>query len=276
MSLLEDILYGLIAGVTEFLPVSSEAHRALLRYLFGAGTKAPLQELLVHIGLVFAVMFACRDAIARLRREQKNLAGNGRRRNRSPDNKNLYDLRLLKTAAVPLIIGSLLYIVTAKFESSLMHLLLFWLINGIILLLADHTSRGNRDSRTMSALDGIVMGIAGALRILPGVSGTGMICAYTAARGVDWQHTINWALILSIPVLLLGCCFDIFAVITQGFGIANFREFLGCILSGAAAFGGGFLGVSVLKLALSQSGFSKFAYYSIGAALFSFILYLIT
>ncbi len=275
MSIFESIIYGLVSGITEFLPVSSNAHQILLRYLFGVDSRVPLQELLVHIGVLLAIFAGCKDVLFRLRIEQRTLS-NSRRKRHSTDSRSYFDLRLLKTACVPLLLGLLLNIVTFRKESNMGMLIAFSLLNALILLLADHTSRGNRDSRTMSGLDGIVMGIAGALSAFPGMSRTGMISAYTAARGAEGENVANWAVLLGIPAMLFAICFDLVLLIAMDFMGMTFVMFLGYVLSGVMAFAGAYLGISLLKIALNQSGFSGFAYYGIGTALFSFILYLIT
>lgn len=276
MSFLESILYGFVSGITEFLPVSSRAHQTLLRYLFGVETRDSIQNLLVHIGLFFSILIACREYLSRLHREQKAVSASRRRRVRSSDAKSLYDLRLLKTAAFPLIIGLLLCFPTEKMENSLLIIMGFLIINGFILLLAEHVSHGNRDSRTMTGLDGIVMGIVGALSSFPGISRTGMIAAYATMRGADSQNSTNWAVLLGIPALIFVVCYDIVGIVAGGVGVIAFPVIVGYFISGAAAFVGGYLGISILRAMLNHSGFSGFAYYSLGEALFSFILYLIT
>lgn len=276
MSLLENILYGFVSGITEFLPVSSRAHQALLRYLFGVSNRSSFQELLIHIGLLLSIVVSCREILFRLRREQKAQSGPRRRRGRLVKSKSLYDLRLLKTATVPLLVGLLLTVSTVRFENNLLTLMGFLLFNALILLVVEHMRHGNRDARTMSGLDGIVMGVVGALSVFPGVSRTGMISAYATARGADTQSAANWTILLGIPAIFFAACYDIFGIASNGFGVASVSVAMGYVLSGVAAFGGGYVGISVLQLVLSHSGFSKFAYYSIGAALFSFMLYLIT
>lgn len=276
MLILKNILYGLISGITEFLPVSSDAHQALLRYLFGIGTKAPLQELLVHIGVLFAILSGCRESLFRLYREHKFGSGYRRRKVLFSDSASYYDLRLLKTASVCLIAGLLLRFATSYMESNLLLLLAFFLFNGLVLLLAEHTSRGNRDSRTMSGLDGIVMGVLGALSAFPGISRTGMILSYASVRGADSKNAVNWAVFLGIPAMLFSLVYDLIGIVGVGIGGASAVDLLGYFISGITAFAGGYLGISVLRVGLHDSGFSRFAYYSIGAALFSFILYLIT
>jgi len=276
VSLLESLIYGFISGVAEFLPISSHGHQALLRYIFGEATRNSLQELLVHIGLFFAILAGCREVLFRLRREQ--MAGTTRRRRgkHAFDTQSYYDLRLIKTAIAPLIIGLFLTILTAKLENNLIAVMCFLAINAFVLLLAEHSRHGNRDARTMSGLDGFMMGLLGAFSAFPGISRTGMISSYATMRAADSDNACNWAFLLGIPATLFAVCYDIFGIIISGVGEISFVNFIGFLLSGITAFCGGYFGISVFRTALKHSGFSRFAYYSIGAAIFSFILYLIT
>ena len=276
MSILENMLYGVVSGITEFLPISARAHQALIRYLFGAEARVSLQDILVHIGVLLSIFVACREDVARLYRENLTSARTRRKRFRPMDRKSYYDLRLLKTAVFPLITGLILYAVTARFEYNLLVLMCFLTINGLVLLFAEHTRRGNRDARTMSGLDGILIGLAGAASVFPGISRTGMITAYASVRGADEKNATNWAVLLGIPAMCVAICFDVFGMIGGGTVQLDFVHIVGYILAGGTAFIGGYAGISVLRLVLSNSSFSKFAYYSLGTAILSFILYLLT
>lgn len=276
MSLIESIFYGFVSGITEFFPISSRAHQTLLRYIFGATSRNSLQELLVHIGLLLALFVGCRDVLQRLYREQKTIATSRRKRNRSLDVKSLYDLRLIKTATFPLLICLLLCVVVGKWKDNLLTVMCFLIVNGLILLFAEHIQHGNRDSRTMTGLDGIIMGILGALSSFPGISRTGIVSAYATARGADNQNAANWAFLLGIPAIVFAACYDIILIFSSGVGTLSLLLIVGCILSGIGAFVGGYIAISILVSILNHAGYSPFAYYSLGAALFSFVLYLIT
>lgn len=276
MSIFAAIIYGFVSGITEILPVSSQGHQALMRYLFGAESRIPLLEFLVHIGVLLSLFTACSEMLKGLLREQKTLSGKYRRKIRHSDNRIFCELRLLKNAASILFFALFAYFLTKKFEGNLLIIMAFWAANAIVLLVADHMPRGNRDARTLSALDGIVIGLAGALSVFPGISRTGLITSYTISRGVDNDTSSNWAVLLGIPSLVFYIFYDLISFITYGAGVQSIGITVGCILSGAAAFAGGYLGVSLLKLILHNSGLSKFAYYSIGAAMFCFAIYLIT
>ena len=235
-----------------------------------------LQEFLVHIGLLLSILIGCRESISRLRREQKMASGSRYKRRNSLDPKSYYDLRLLKTATFPLIIGLFLTFVTVKMENNLLTVMSFLLVNSFVIFIAEHTQHGNRDSRTMTGLDGIVMGILGSLSVFPGISRTGMISAYTTVRGADAKNVTNWAILLGIPAIIFFICFDIFGLVTVGAGIVSFSVLAGYLLAGISAFIGGYISMSVFLTILNHTGFSRFAYYSVGAALFTFLLYLIT
>ena len=135
VSLLKSILYGFISGLTEFLPVSARGHQSLFQYLFGVETRGSLQNLLVHIGILVSVLAYSRETIYRLQREQKNTLRSRRRRKKSLDSKTLYDLRLLKTATVPMLIGLLLLFFTCRFENNLLLIVGFFIVNAVVLLL---------------------------------------------------------------------------------------------------------------------------------------------
>ena len=276
MSPLESVFYGLVSGIAEFLPVSARAHQIVMRYMFGVGQKTFLQELFLHIGLLVAIIFANRDFLSALKRENRKRVSPRRSRTPVVRSAAYYDLRLLKTASATLLLGLVLSIATSGFENNLLLIMAFLLLNATVLLLAEHTSRGNRDARTMTGLDGIVMGILGAFSVLPGVSRTGMIVSYTAARGADMKRAADWAVLLGLPAVGLMIIFDFAGLFTVGAGVVTFLTVLSCILSGVAAFCGGYVGMKLLRTVLTHSGFAGFAYYSIGAALFTFILYLIT
>ncbi len=275
MSVLESILYGLVTGITEFLPVSARAHQALMRYLFGVATRDPLRDLLVHIAILAAIIVSCHETLLSLQKAQAMAVASRRKRQRLPDG-NYYDLRLLKTAVLPLLLGLVLRFTTTSLEDNLLSLMIFLTINVVILLLAEHTRHGNRTAMTMTGLDGIAMGLVGALSVFPGISRTGAIAAYGTLRGADGKKIATWAIILGIPTLLFAVFFDIFVLVTHGAGPITFVIFAGMFLSALTAFCGGCIGIRALKAALVQSQFSGFAYYTVGLVVFTFILYMIT
>ncbi len=273
MSILQSILYGLVSGFSEVLPVSSQAHQAILMRLFGLDTREPLRDLLIHISVLLAIITGCRATILRLKRE-KDLS-NRRRRGRKSTNDSAYELRLIRTAAVPMLIVLLIYLSSRTIETNLTTLALMLVINGIALIIPEHMRQANKDARSMTGFDGILIGVAGGLSALPGISRIGAISSYALMRGAEKQKVLSWAFLLSIPALFLLCIIDVVLIFSIGVGAVSFLSVLGYILSAITAYLGAYFGIIFVRYLAVRTGYTGFAYYSWGTALFTMILYLI-
>jgi len=276
MTLLQSIVYGLISGVTDFFPVSQQAHQALVLQIFGLSQRQPLKDLFVHIAIVLALLLACASSISRLRRDLRLSSRTAGKRSRVYDMRGQYELRLLRSAVLPMLAGILIYFATDKLEGSMAWISLLLLINGVFILIPEHMRHGNKDARSMSGLDSLLIGICGLLSALPGISRVGTVLSVCSMRGADRQHALNWALLLSIPALLMLSLYDLISMFIVGTGVGSFIDIVGCLLAAIGAFIGSYLSISIMRNLTVRTGYSGFAYYSWGTALFTFILYLIT
>lgn len=273
MSFFESILYGLITGLSEFLPVSSQGHQAVLLRLWGLDSREPIRDLLVHVAVLIALIFGCKSTLIRLYREKAILARS--RRSRTYEFNGIYDLRHVKAAAIPMMILLIVYTRSVSIESMPLCLTLTFLLNGLLLLIPEHSRQANKTARNMSGFDGVLMGIFSGLSFLPGVSRVGIGMGIMTIRGADRGNNLTWALLLSIPALILWIVFDFVHMFTIGVGALSFLNVLSYLLSAGFAFAGGLLGISFARFLVQKSGFLSFAYYSFGMAMFTFILYLI-
>lgn len=276
MRFLESIIYGLISGLAEFLPVSTQAHQVLCMQLFGATQREPLRDLFVHIALMAALMHAGRSLFDRLRREKKLSQRAGRGNLRQATAKSLLDLRLVRTAALPMMVLSLIYLATSKLEASPALVSIFLILNGVILIIPEYMRHGNKDARSISGAEAVLIGVASGLSAFPGFSRVAGCVSVSTACGADRQNSVNWALMLTVPALGLWMGFDLINLIVIGLNGLTFLVFLGYLLSAITAYISGYFGVLMFRFLAEKAGFSAFAYYSWGAALFMFILYLIT
>lgn len=267
---LTGLLYGLVSGFTEFLPVSSETHRMLLRQLMGMTQEDAGLRLAVHAGALLGLVLACWPEISRMRREQRLASIPPRRRRRQPDIKITLMLRMLKTAAVPLLLSFLFYGTAGEFTDILWLHCVFLVANGIVLYIPQFMLRGNKDAQTLSALDATLIGFGGALAVIPGLSGMGISMSVAQMRGADRRFAAELCLLLSIPALAAACLLDTLALITAQAG----AELIPCLTAAAAACLSGYLGVLLVRYLSAKAGFIGFSYYSWGAALFALVLYL--
>lgn len=273
MDWFESILFGLVSGLTEFLPVSAQAHEVLLLKMFGAAA-GPLLRLAVHGAVLLALYQSCAEQIGQILREQRLLRIPPRRRKRQPDMTKVLDMRLLRTAAIVSALGFFAYPTLAAWRGDLHFIAPVLVVNGILLYIPMHMATGNKDSRSMSQLDALLLGLAGALAVIPGISRVGMVTSAGIARGADREHSLRWSLLLSIPALVILMGFDAYDIMTVGIGALSGPVLLQMALSAAAAFAGAYGGIRMMRFMAVRAGFSGFAYYCWGAALFSFIMYL--
>ena len=271
MNILKSLIYGLISGLTEFLPVSSGGHQTLLREILGISDSEPLRDILIHISLLIAILICCGTYIEKLRRDQRT----GRnRRTRHFDSSTSYDLRMIKTACTTMLAIMLIGSFLDDFSCGLAFTALFYVVNGLIIYIPEHLPQSNKDASRMSAFDSILIGFCGALSIFPGMSRVGCALSCALVRGADRQKALNWVLIMGIPALVLMIIFDLISIFTVGIGVLTFQAVLGYILSAIAACGAACCGIYIMQFITMRSGISAFGYYCWGMALLSFILYL--
>ncbi len=272
---LQAIFYGFIAGFTEIVPVSSRAHEAILSCLFGV-ERQYLLRLFLDAGALAGILVVCSGQLGRLRREQRLARLPARRRKRPPESRVLMEGKLIRMAAVPAILILLLRLKTTVWCSNLLVMAGLLVINGLILYLPERFPLGNKDARSLSPMDGVLIGVGGGLSALPGISRVGAMLSAAGLRGSSRSFALELALLLSLPALAALFVLDLILLVAAGaVGITAVGFFL-CLLSGLAATGGVIFAVAVMRFLAVKIGFAGFAYYSWGAALFTFILYLIT
>lgn len=276
LNLLESLIFGLLSGLTEILPVSGQAHRNLMLQLLGETGENPVLSILIHIGVLGALYYHCQNHILRMIRAQKLSRIPKRKRKRPLDVRSLMDLSLLKTMAIPVIIGLLVYSRAQVLSSKRILVSVFLFINGIILYVPQFLPGSNRDSRTLSRVEGLCMGAGGAFSVLPGISPMGAVTSVASVCGVDKRYGFDMTCLLCMILMVGRIIYNVLALISAGMGGLSFLTLLGYILAGAAAFGTALLALRLLRRLAAERGFAVFAYYCWGMALFTFILYLAT
>ena len=267
MKFLESLIYGFVSGICEILPVSSRAHQGIMLKLFGVSEVNPILSLMVHLSILAAVLFSCRNLVDQLRNRQTY----GKRTRRIHYNTNF---RFIKNATISLAIGIVLLTYTTNTTPTLPKIAIFSLVNGIVLFLPARMMQGNKDTVDMSAIDSITIGIFGATSVIPGISRFAIMTSYASMRGVDKEKSLNLALLLSIPALFISVLFDFFALF-GGMQAVSFGLFMGYILAMGVAFIACYFASVFMRFLSVRTGYSGFAFYSWGLALFSFVLYLI-
>lgn len=274
LNFFQSLIFGFLAGLSDILPVSAQAHKSILLKIFGEESEPGVLRLVVHLAILAALYYGCRNQIQRLLRQQRLAKIPKRRRKRPVDMRSIMDLRLLQTMLVPVIIGFLIHFKTASLENSLVWVAAFLIINGVLLFLPALLPSGNKDSRAMSRVDGLMMGLGGAASAFPGISSIGAAVSVAMVRGTDRVYAVNMALLMHMGVTAGLVIFDFIALFTGGVGTFGFGILVAYLAAGLSAFAGAWLGIRLIRSLAVHMGLDIFAYYCWGAALLAFILYL--
>ena len=272
---LESIIFGLLSGLGEILPVSARAHGILLLKIFGAEDNSQLFYLLVHLAILAAVYISCLNQIVRYLRARSISRIPKKKRKRPLDTRSLMDFRMLRTMVIPVILAFIFYNRCHGIGKKAVWLSVLLFLNGVILYIPQFFPGSNKDSRTLTRLEGLLMGLGGAASVLPGISGVGASLSIGSVCGVERTYALNMTLLMEIVVLVGLIVYDIIGIISVGLGTLSFLILIKYLLSAAAAFAGAYLGIRILQALADEAGFSVFAYYCWGAALFAFILNLL-
>ena len=268
----ESVLYGVVSGMTDILPVSAQAHRLLLLKFLGKTNDVSLMRLFVHIGILGAVYFHCQPHIIRIFRATRLARVPTRRRKRPLDTKSMMDYSLWKTMLLPVILSLFLYHKVQVLGNKIVWMAVFILINGLILYVPQFFPSSNKDSRTLSRVDGLLMGLGGAVSILPGISGIGAALSVASICGVERSYGLTMALLMDLALCVGLVVIDVMEVVKIGLYGLNFGIVFQCILAGVAGFAGSYLGIRFMRNLAENRDFSIFAYYCWGLSLFTFVM----
>lgn len=274
LSFFENLILGFISGFAEVLPVSAQAHRIVILKMLGINGDSAILRLIIHLAAAGALYFYCKGYIVRMVRARRLVRVPKNRRKRPLDTEALMDFNLLKFALIPVIPGLLIYYRIGFMSQKLIYSAAFLLINGIILYVPQYLPGSNKQSGALSRVDSLYFGLGGLLGMFPGVSAIGSAVSIGSVRGMDPEKAVTFALLLNIPLNAGLAIVDLIELLSGGAGSLAFRTLIFALFGGCAAFAGILVAVRLLKKIAGSVGFSVFGFYSWGAALLTFLLYL--
>lgn len=200
MSYLEAILYGIVQGITEFLPISSTAHIILAGLLTGQAFPGLSFEIFLHLASVLAVIGYFRKDLIRL--------GVGATRfclsRDASQRPAFYFVLYLMVATV--ITGVLGVALNSAMGDHLKHPRVIGtslVATGLVLIFIEKLhGYGTRLEGAMRLRDAIWIGLGQTIAVLPGVSRSGATLATALLCGLERETAVRFSFLLAIPVIL--------------------------------------------------------------------------
>lgn len=276
MSYLQAIILGLVQGITEFLPVSSSGHLAILQSFFGLESTENhlLFDVLLHLGTLGAVLVTYWRDIAGLTREGLvQLHLKKPRRGQKPDPLRQRMILFILLATLPLVLVVFLRKAVTSLYENTFFIGFALLVTGGLLFAADRLGHGTKNERNATLGSVMLVGLSQALATVPGLSRSGTTISVGMFCGFERSFAVKFSFLLSVPAVLGANLLTFIDAVQAGIDFSLLPVYLVGVL---AAFVSGFFAISLLRILVQKSRFGSFAYYCWGAGLVTLILSLVS
>ncbi len=264
MNIIQAIILGIVQGATEFIPISSSGHLVLVPWALGWPNPGLLFDTMLHWGTLAAVIvYFWRDWLDIIAGFFRSLTARGPWSTAPGGRLADFNSRL----AWAIIIGTLPAVIIGflfkDFLESLFSTPLavgaFLLVTAVLLTLSERLSRHDRPLLKINIPDALIVGLAQALAIAPGISRSGATISGGLARGLTRDSAARYSFLLATPAILGAGVLQLFDVLrgTEATGSSTTAIALG-VLAAAVV---GYLCIRFLLAYLRRGKLYPFAVY---------------
>jgi undecaprenyl-diphosphatase len=263
VSVIEAIVLGLAQGLTEFLPISSTAHLRIIPAFAGWEDPGAAFTAVTQLGTMAAVLLYFRADLWRISRTWL-------RSLREPALRRELDARLgwyILLGTIPIGVFGIAF--KDQIESGARDLYLIGtmlIVLGLVLLVADRTGRHDRGLKQIRTRDGLGVGFAQALALVPGVSRSGATITAGLFLGLDREAAARFSFLLSVPAVVLSGLLELNSIASGEEGQGTTAGTL--VLATVLAFASGYAAIAFLLRFLTNHSLAVFVVYRVvlGAA----------
>jgi len=276
MSFIEAIILGLVQGLTEFLPISSSAHlRIVGEFLPSATDPGATFTAITQLGTEAAVIIYFRKDIARIIGRWFRSFGSHGGSHSEGIPKGDPDVRLgwlIIIGTIPIVlVGYFLQEYIRDALRSLWITAIVLIVFGLLLGLADLLGRRTKKLENLTYRDGVLVGLAQMLALVPGVSRSGASTSAGLALGYTRPAAARFSFLLAIPAVFGSGLYELVHSFGEKQGAYGYAE---TAVATVVAFGVGFAVIAFLMKYISTHSFLPFVIYRVllGGALIVLLL----
>jgi undecaprenyl-diphosphatase len=216
INILQAIVLGIVQGLTEFLPISSSAHLKVVPVALGWGDPGVAYVGVIQLGSIVAVLWY-------FWKDLTNIAiGAFKAITRSDYESQEFRMALgIGLGTIPIIFfGLLIKIFVKDFDKSPLRSLgaiaIASIVMSLLLAIAEKTGKRERDYEKLDIKDGILMGLAQAMAIIPGVSRSGSTLTAGLFLGLQRGAAARFSFLLGIPAITLAGLVELKSALGEG------------------------------------------------------------
>jgi undecaprenyl-diphosphatase len=275
MTFTESVILGLAQGLSEFLPISSSGHLALLEYFFGIDEDRVLFfAAALHLGTLFSIFFVYYKEIWALLRELCALfadicRGRGPRVNVN-ETRRLGFMILVATLPTALV-GLLLRDIFSALYGSIVAVGVGLLITGSMMFVSERMARGDSGVTGMGFRHAFLVGVLQSIALCPGISRSGATITGGLVSGMKRELAVRFAFLISIPSVLGAILLEAPEAFGAGVGDATLPSLgVGVAVSMLA----GFFAIKTMIRVVSIGRLRYFSFYTwaLGAVVIAYAL----
>ena len=292
MTFVQAIILGIIQGLTEFLPVSSSGHLAIMKNLLHMNLSTGiLYDVLLHVATLISICIVMRkdivklimeffgivrDAVTNLLIFFRNVSGQYDKEDYMQIMSTSYRrfVVMVIVSTIPTgILGILLNDIIETVESELLVPGICLIATAVILLISDFITEGTKKPKDANLADAFAIGTAQGIATLPGLSRSGTTITACLLCGFDRKFAVKYSFIMSIPAILGALVLKLTKLSSESVSGGEIVSYIiGMIV---AAVVGYFALVFTVKLVQKKS-FKFFAFYCFGIGAVSIIVFLVS
>jgi len=257
VTLLHAAILGTIQGVTEVLPISSSAHLLLIPLLLGWGESGLTFDVALHVGTLIALFIYFRRDIVEM---AVSLVTACRHRSLSTHQERLPLIIIVASIPAAFVGKSFDDLIETFFRTRPSLIALCLIIFGILLALADGLGRKSRRLDQLEAGKGILIGVAQALALIPGVSRSGVTITAALFLGFSREAAARFSFLLSLPIVLGAGVLKVGELLKNGIPAGEGGALVVGVISSAVV---GYASVAFLLRFVQRSSLSLFVWYRI-------------
>lgn len=230
------VVLGVVQGLTEFLPISSTAHLKVVPVLLGWGDPGVAVTAVIQLGSIAAVIGYFGEDLARVSRGMARALRQG--------DWGHADARLgvaIAIGTVPIVIAGLaIKIFWPGYETSVLRsvssIAVVSIVMALLLAIAEQLGRRQKQLPAVQGADGLLVGLAQALAIIPGVSRSGS--TLTASLLVGWERSdaARFSFLLGIPAITLAGLVELKGAFAEGSAYGPLPMLLGILAAAVVSW----------------------------------------
>jgi undecaprenyl-diphosphatase len=255
VSAIEAIVLGLVQGLTEFLPISSSGHLRIVPALLGWEDPGAAFTAVIQLGTMAAVLVY-------FRRDLWRIAVAWLRELRTPWAQRSQESKLgwfIVLGTIPISIFGVAF--SDQIESGARDLYLIGsalILFSFVMLAAERVGKRERELDDMNVRDGVFVGVAQVLALIPGVSRSGATISAGLFRNFDRAAAARYSFLLSVPAVVLSGLFEL-----RDVGDGEGASAGATIIATLVAFGSGYAAIAWLLRYLATHTLGIFVAYRI-------------